>query len=170
MNNISPIPPDTRALPPQARVYRGSRYWDFNVHGAVVAGLGGAILMVVIGIIMFWVAAARLEALLFLLLFVANLVGGFLAFYIGNLVASFPYAVEVNPGSGLRLLAPYKEIYIHLDEIENIGESFLYQGFVVRLRRRRGLLKYFVVHWLFGHERKALIQAIQQAVQHRENS
>ena len=148
----------------EIRKYQGSRAWELNVYGAIVGGLGGGILMVVIGLIIFWDASSKLVPALILAAFIIYQVVGSLALYRGNSVAKWPYAVEVDPGSGLRLFAPYKEIYIPISEIKDIRKSLLDRSYVVRLRRRRGVLKSFVIHWLFGGEREALAQAIRQAI------
>lgn len=148
-------------------IFRASKLWEFNTYGSVVAGLGAGILMIFAALIVVWHGTDKLAAGLLLVALIAVQVGLFLAYYRGNLVAYFPYAVAVDANSGLRLFAPYKEIYIPLDEVSDIYKSFLNQGYVVRLRRRQGLLRKFVIPWFFGRERESLIQTIRLAVEQR---
>ena len=149
----------------EIRKYHGSRLWESNVYGAVADGLGGGILMVVMALIILWRVPLKFEAVWLPALLIINAVVAFLTLYRGNYVAKWPYAVVVDPGSGLRLFAPYKEIYIPISEIKDIRKSFLDRSYVVRLCRRRGVLKSFVIPWLFGGEREALAQAIRRAIE-----
>ncbi len=98
---------------------------------------------------------------------VGNAILWLLALFRGNLIFWFPVAFEV--GNELRVVAPMKELRIRWNEVAYLYNSWLYQGFVIQLTRRRGFLDRIVITWFFGHERKALIQAICQAFEHNRN-
>jgi len=87
-----------------------------------------------------------------------------LLFYPGNLVASYPLAVEVEPSKEIVLIAPRKRLAIPIEDLRDIRSSFRHQGSIVRLHRRYGLLKSFIVPWVFGPERADLLGAIYNIV------
>lgn len=159
----------SRVGPRNPSIYRGSRLWEFNVHGAIIAGFSGGIFLVVVAVLVVWNFSPNLSSALLLTFILANSIVGVLALYRGNLIALFPYAVEVGPC--IVLFAPYKRIKIPFEQVRDVRNSFLHQGFVVRLRQRQGLLNYFVIHWFFGPERQALAEAIRKAIeQHQATS
>jgi hypothetical protein len=134
---------------------------------AVLSALGGVILLGVVGGILLQEGASSTEAFWFMAILALAVLAGLLAAFPGNLFAVFPYAVEVGQ-RGLRLFAPFKEIFIPIEDIRDLRHSFFQQGIVVRLSRRRGLMTRFVIHWLFGPEREALAQAIELAMKRRK--
>lgn len=152
------------------RIFKASKYWDFNVWGAVVAGIGGGLLISVIGGILLFDSAGpsgrRAGAVLIL-----TIAGTLLAMFPGNLLAAVPIAVELEDGKGLRLCAPLKKLYIPIDEVEAVRDSTVFQifqqGIVVQLNRRHGLMKSFIIHWAFGDEGKELAQAVQREINKR---
>jgi len=155
----------------QRTTYRCSAYWDFNVSGALVGGAGGALLMITVFLIILWGTGFTRGILIWFAVLLASFVGTAIAFYPGNLVATFPIAVEFEEGKGLRLIAPLKKLYIPFDEIKEVRDSTLWQvfqqGIVVRLNKRHGLLKSFAIHWAFGAEGRQLARAIQQEIARR---
>ncbi len=154
----------------RSRMYRASWYWTFNIYGAVVGGLGGGVVMVVLAIMVLLSDGASPQARLVSFFMLASAIGGFLFLYPGNAAAGVPVAVEVGR-SGLRLFAPFKEIFIPWNEIGTIHERFFSLTFVVHLRRRHVLLTSFVINWFFGPERHALAEAIRKAIeQHQATS
>jgi len=94
----------------------------------------------------------------------SELLGYASLFYPGNLVATYPLAVEVEPSKEIVLMAPWKRLAIPVEDLRDIRDSLLHQGYIVRLHRRHGLLKSFMVPWFFGHERAALAEAIEDIV------
>ena len=94
-----------------------------------------------------------------LILFAITAVWGVLA---GNLAAVYPYAVEIEEGKGFRFYAPFKQFYIPSQEVERVKWSWLWGGCVVRLRKRRGLLVGFIIHFAWGRQGRELAQAISQ--------
>jgi hypothetical protein len=147
----------------QILTFKGSRYWTSNLWGAVFAGIGGAILMSVVAIIVVSGAESPKIAL-FAGGWVLILVLTALALFPGNAIARFPHEIVVEKGKGLRLHAPFKEIYIPIQNLRDVGPSFL-QGFVVRLKRRNRLLTQIVIHRLFGEQGQPLADAIREEIQ-----
>ena len=148
-------PPET----PGGRVFRAWHYWERNVQGVpfVVAGALG--LFLVLGGILFWQSQGW-EGRLWgvgLLLFTIAAVWALLA---GNLGAVYPYAVEIEEGKGFRFYAPFKQFYIPTQGVKRVKWSWLWGGWVVRLRQRRGLLPGFIIHFAWGRQGRELAQAI----------
>jgi hypothetical protein len=155
---------------PEPQIFKASRPWESNVWGAIVAGIGGGlVLSVVAGILVFDSAgpSGRNDGLILILI----IVGTFLAMFPGNLLTAIPVAVELEQGKGLRLIAPLKKLYIPFEEIKEVRDSTLWQifqqGIVVKLSKRHGLLKSFAIHWAFGAEGRQLARAIQQEIARR---
>jgi hypothetical protein len=90
----------------------------------------------------------------------------------GNLLATYPIAVELEDREGLRLEAPLKKLYIPLEQIDNIRDSTLTKitqgGVIVELNKRHGLMKKFIIHWTFGAEGEQLAHAIQEQISRHE--
>ena len=142
------------------RLFKAGQFWNSNVYGAALAGAGGSILFLVVMGIAVWLNPAP-KVILFAATWAVVIVVTVLCFLPGNLIVAFPYAVSVEGGRGLRLYAPLKKVYIPIEDIRDIKESSLQQGYVVRLKRRHGLLKSFVIHWFFGDQAEPLASAIQ---------
>jgi hypothetical protein len=143
---------------PGVRAFQAPRYWKSNVCGAVAVGIGATGLFMIIGGILAW-GSQHWEGRLWgvgLILFAIAAVWALLA---GNLGAVYPYAVEIEEGKGFRFYAPFKQFYIPTQEVKRVKWSWLWVGWVVRLRQRRGLLPGFIIHVAWGQGRE-LAQAI----------
>lgn len=151
--------PSPAALRAGVRVFRAARLWEFNVCGAAVAAVGGAILFLAVAGVEIWVARAVTWPALLLILSVA--VGVPLIFPPGNLVAMFPYAAEVEEGRGVRFYAPFNSLYIQIEELEQVRWSYARTGWVVKLKRRRGLVGRLVIHAAWGLQGRDLAGAIE---------
>jgi hypothetical protein len=148
----------------QPRIYRASGYWRTNVSGAILGGIGTAILLLTVFTIVLWGSDFGREAVIWFIGICLTLLGTALVFYPGNLVVTYPLAVEVDPFKQIVLIAPWKRLIIPIEDLRDIRNSPLQQGYVVRLFRRHGLLKSFTIHWFFGSERTALAAAIENIV------
>jgi hypothetical protein len=151
----------------ESRLFSGSRFWQSNVSGAALAGLGFILLLTVVGIIALWMSGARLQVVLVFGFIFIYLVGILLAGFPGNLIAYYPFAIEVRQEGTLCLFAPFKKIIIPIEVVRDIRNSLFQGGYVVRLTHRHGLLTRFVIHWWFGSEREPLARAIQDAINRR---
>jgi hypothetical protein len=147
------------------RIFKASRIWEFNVWGAIVGGIGGGLVKLVVATILIFDSegpTGRMDGLVLALTIAATL----LAMFPGNLIAVTPVAVELESGKGLRLIAPLKKLYISMEEVQEVRDSTSAwssrQGAVVKLNKRHGLLKSFAIHWAFGEEGRQLAQAIQR--------
>ncbi len=154
----------------ESRIFKASRFWDSNVWGATVAGIGGGLLMTAVAGIVLWEADdwnQRMFAALWILTTVTTLV----ALFPGNLIAAVPIAVELEEGKGLRLIAPLKKLYIPFEEVQEVRDStvarIFQQGTVVKLNNRHGLIKSFAIHLSFGDQGRQLARAIQQEILRR---
>jgi hypothetical protein len=146
------------------RVFRAPRLWEFNVCGAAVAGIAGAVLFLVAAGVWIWMRRSLGWFPLFLILGVA--VALFVIFP-GHYLATYPYAVEVEEGKGLRLYAPFTRMYVPLGEIREAKWSYIRTGWVVRLKRRRGLLSRVVIHVAWGPRGRDVARAIEEQLAHR---
>lgn len=140
------------------RVFRAPRLWESNVCGAFVAGICGAPVFFVLGGIVIW--QTRSVGRLPLLLILAA-VGGLLVLLPGNYASTFPYAVEIVEGKGLWFYAPFKKMYVPLEEIKQVKWSYAGPGWLVRLRKRRGVIKTLLIHVAWGRQGRELAHAIQ---------
>jgi len=143
------------------RVFQAGRYWKSNVCGAIAAGIGATGLFVIIGGILAW-GSQRLEGRLWgagLILFAIAAASILLP---GNIGAAYPYAVEIEEGKGFRFYVPFKQFYIPTQEVRRVKKSWLWAGWVVRLRRRRALLPGFIIHVAWGRQGSELAQAIRE--------
>ena len=145
------------------RIFKAGQFWSSNVFAAALGGAGGAILMLVMMCIVVWLKPVR-ENILFAVALVSVLIISILCFFPGNRIAAFPYAVAVHEGKGLELYAPLKKLYIPIEDVRDIRESFIQQGFVVHLTRRHRLLTSFVIHRFFGDQAEPLARAIQEEI------
>jgi hypothetical protein len=148
-------------------VFKASRYWESNVWGATVAGIGGGLVLSVVGGILFWMADALRVKMLGVIL-ILTVAATLLAMFPGNMIAAVPIAVDLEAGRGLLLHAPLKKLYILFGEVKEIRDSTLsqvfQQGIVVKLNKRHGLIKSFVIHGAFGEQGRNLARAIQQEI------
>lgn len=87
-----------------------------------------------------------------------------LCFSSGNMGAAYPYAVTVEQGKGLQLYAPFKKLYIPIQDIQDVRKSLTQQGYVVRLKRPHRLLTSFVIHSFFGDQGEPLARAIESEI------
>jgi hypothetical protein len=155
----------------EPRIFKASRVWESNVWGATVAGIGGGLLIsVVAGILLFdseGLSGTRAGAVLIL-----TMAACFLATFPGNLIAAVPITVDLEEGKGLLLHAPLKKLYIPFEEVQEVRDStvgqIFQQGIVVKLNKRHGLMKSFVIHVAFGEQGRKLARAIQQEMSRRE--
>jgi hypothetical protein len=145
----------------ERKIYRASGYWSTNVSGAVLGGIGGALLMLTVLTIALWMTGFARDILIWFAILLMSFVATGIAFYPGNLVATYPLAVEIEPSKQIILIAPMKRLIIPIEDILDVRNSPFQQGYLVRLNRRQGLLKSFVIHWFFGPERTALADAIE---------
>lgn len=139
--------------------FRANRLWKLNVCGAVVAAIGVAALMLTIAGATIWMNRAVTWQGLLLILNVA--VGIPLIFPPGNMIAMFPYAAEIEKGVGVRFYAPFNDMFVPIDEIEQVRRSFARTGWVVTLKRRRALVGALVIHAAWGAQGRALAGAIE---------
>lgn len=157
----------------EPRIFKASRVWESNVWGATVAGIGGGLLIsVVAGILLFdsqGLSGTRAGAVLIL-----TMVASFLAMFPGNMIAAVPIAVDLEEGKGLLLHAPLRVLYIPFEEVQEVRDStvgkIFQQGIVVKLNKRHGLMKSFIIHVAFGEQGATLARAIQQEISRREQT
>ena len=159
----SPSPPPEA---PGVRVFRAGRYWKSNVCGAVVASIGAVGLFTAVGGILLWQSQGWEERLsgAGMILFAIAVVWALLA---GNAAAVYPYAVEIEEGKGFRFYAPFKKFYVPTQEVKRVKWSWLWAGWVVRLKRRRGLLTGFIIHVAWGRQGRELAQAMGEELARR---
>ncbi len=84
----------------------------------------------------------------------------------GNLGAAYPYAVEIEEGIGFRFYVPFRQFYVPIQEVKRVKWSWLWVGWVVRLRQRRGLLSCFIIHRAWAQQGRELAQAIGEQLSH----
>jgi len=150
-------PPET----PGVRVFCAWGPWKSNVCGAVVAGIGAAVLFAFMGGMLLWQGQgwkARLWGT-GMILFAVTAVW---VLFAGNAAAMYPYAVEIDEGKGFCFYAPFKKFYMPIQEVKRVRWSWLLAGWVVSLKRRRVLLSCFVIHVAWGRQGRELAQAIRE--------
>ena len=140
-------------------MFRAPRLWEFNVCGAAVAGIGGSVVLLVQAGVVIWLNGAATWLSLLMILNVA--VGIPLLFPPGNLIAMFPYAAEVEEGKEVRFYAPFNILQIGMDEIEQIRWSYARTGWVVKLKRRHGVVGRLLIHAAWGRKGRDLAAAIE---------
>jgi hypothetical protein len=152
------------------QIFKSSKFWDSNVWGATVAGIGMGFLMTAIAGILLWRSGDR-NLQMFALLWILTVVTTLLALFPGNLITTVPVAVKLEEGKGLHLIAPLKRLYIPMEEVKEVRDSTFWQifqqGTVVKLNKRHGLMKSFAIHWAFGDQGKELARAIRLEISHR---
>lgn len=145
------------------KIFRSPRVWEFNVCGASVAGIGGAVLLVVVG----GIVASRAEAIqgeLFGVALILTAVALVAGLWLGNLATAYPYAIEVEEGKGLYLYAPFRKTYVDMKEIKEVRWSYVRTGWVIKLRKRHGLLKTITIHAAFGKQGREFAAAVQEEI------
>ena len=150
--------------------FDASRYWQSNVYGAAVAGLGMAALLSVVAVIILSGTRGLDRASVVGAGLVISVLLTLLCLYPGNQIAAYPYAVEIKEGKNLRLLAPLKSVCIPIAELKSVRTSFLALGWIVTFNSRHGLLKSFVIHGGFGARGKDLAEVIQEEIIRRDRS
>jgi hypothetical protein len=148
------------------RVFKAGRFWDFNVFGAALAGAGAGTLMVVMMGLVVWLNPTP-RNVLFAAGLAVVIVLSLLCLLPGNLIAAYPYAVSLEEGRGLELRAPMKRVYVPIEDVRDVRKSYLQPGYVVRLKRRRRLLKGFLIPWYFGDQAEPLANAIREEIRRR---
>ncbi len=144
-------------------IFKAGQFWTSNVFGAAVGGAGAGILMSVVMVIVVSENPTR-NNILFATGLVLILVLSALCLLPGNLIAGYPYAVELEEGTGLLVQAPLRKLSIPIQAVQDVRKTFLQPGYVVRLNRRYGLLKSFLIPSYFGEEGEALANAIQKEI------
>ncbi len=139
---------------PTPQRFKAARFWEFNVHAAFVAGIGGAVLLCILaGIIRAYGLAAVL---------IGTVAIAFLYLFPGNGIAFYPYEVEVEAGRGLRLFAPFKQVFIPFEDVKSIRKSFLVWGWRVDFHKGRRVLTGFAIHRAFGDQGSELVRVIER--------
>jgi len=150
------------------RVFKGGQFWSSNVFGALMGGAGAALLFIVVMGIVLWENPVRQNILIAIAL-ALNFIVGIVCLFPGNWIAAYPYAVAIVQGKGLELYAPLKKLYIPVEDLRDVQDSLVQQGYVVRLNRRHRLLKAFVIHRFFGDQAESLALAIQEEILRRNS-
>jgi hypothetical protein len=149
------------------RIFKAGQFWSSNVCMAMLGGLAGGILLLVVMIIVVSGNPTR-HNVLFASVLVLTIVIYVVCVLFGNLSAAYPYAVAIEDGKGLQLYAPLKKLYIPIEDVKDVRMSLLRQGYVVRLRRSHRLLTQFVIHAFWGKQAAPLADAIQEQI--RQNN
>jgi hypothetical protein len=142
------------------KAVRVGRYWESNIWGAMVAAIGAAGLIIVVGGLLLWTSQSWLGRLWGVGMILAGTVtlGALLG---GNLAAAYPYAVEIKEKESVRFYAPFKQFCIPFQEVKRVKWSWLWAGWVVGLKQRRGLLPGFIIHVAWGRQGRELARAIE---------
>lgn len=149
-------------------LYFGSRFYRVQTRGGYIAGLSAGAATGFLGLLNLFYYPVASDIWLIGLFFFLNAVAAALLLFPGKLIATYPIAVGV--GNYLRVLAPFIELRINWDEVARVYESWLRQGIVIELKRRKGVIRNIVIHWFFGPERQLLIAAIHKALQQHRGS
>jgi len=131
--------------------------------GATIAGVGGGTLVSTLNVIGAWrnvTGAWGNESLKIALFIWGLLLLTVLAYFPGNAIAGYPYEVVIEKGKGLRVYAPFKKLYIPIQDLQDVG--FSGEGTVVRLKHRRRMLTVIVIHKFFGSQAQPLADAIRE--------
>ena len=166
---VKPMGKTVGSDPSTIQRFEAPRWWQSNIYGALAAGLAGAPVLSVYAYL-FVSAMHGLKAILFATGFIAYLVLVILCMYPGNLIAWYPYAVEVEDGRGLRVFAPLKSVYIPLGNIKGVRWSWLGTGWRVLLNKREGLLSSFTIHAAFGAQGRELARVLQEEIGRKGSS
>lgn len=158
MGNIEPENNDPR-------VFRASALLTFSIWMATFAGIGGVI-PISIGLGKKFLGTEGLGIKFLLIGLELMLPLAIVYFFPGNGIASYPHEIRIEPGKGLRLFAPFKQIYIPIKDVKDVRHVFL-GNFVVRLNHRHRLLTEFIIPWSFGGGR-SVADAISAEIHHRD--
>jgi hypothetical protein len=147
--------------------FQGFEILGVECLGSTIAGIGGGLVIsIVSGILLFdseGPSGRKLGGFLILII-----IATFLAMFPGNMIAAVPVAVGLKKGKSLRLIAPLKKLDVPFEHIEEVrdstGAQIFQQGIVVKLNRRHGLMKSFVIHVTFGDQGRELARAIQREI------
>ena len=125
--------------------------------------------MIVMAGILVWTSETE-TGLMFGAGWIFTIVATFCCVFPGNLVAATPFAVELEEVKGLRLYAPFKKLFIPIEEIKEVKRGFLQQGTIVKLKTRHRLLKSFNIHWAFGEQGRQLAGALENEIARRQST
>lgn len=139
--------------------FRGSLLWRANLFAGAVVGLTGSVIVPIASKVFFQDTAI-------LALLVGSGLFVFLAYFPGNLGVFWPHAIELYGNSGIKLVAPFKKVFVPISELGEVEDSLFCQGYVVHLRKPHAALTQFLIPWYFRPERKALVNAILAAQRH----
>jgi hypothetical protein len=132
----------------------------------MTASLAGGVILFVLGGNLLWLAHSSQGRLWGAGLVLCTL-GTTLALFLGNLIGRWPYAAEFQKKKdGLWLFAPFKKLYIPIEEISKVEWSLLASGWVVKLKKRKGLLKRFVLQG-WGQDARTLAQLVNEEIVRR---
>ena len=131
--------------------------------GATVASFGAGMLLSTLDVIGAANGAPKSESLRIALLIWGLVLLVVLAYFPGNAIARYPYEVVIEKGKGLRVYAPFKKLYIPIEDLRDVG--FSGEGSAVRLKRRRRVLTVFIIHKFFGSQGLPLADAIREEIQ-----
>ena len=145
--------------------YTASRFYRIQTRGGYLAGLSAGSVTGLLGLLGLFLYPIGSEIWFIALAFLVNAIATMLLLFPGRFLATYPIAVEV--GTCIRVITAFTEVAIEFEEVARVYDSWLRQGFVIELRRRRGALRYVIIHWLFGPERKPLMAAIRVAMEER---
>ena len=100
-----------------------------NLSGGVLAGIGSTLLLLVVFGVGLWMTGFASEIAIWFAGISVNFAAMVLLFYPGNLVAMYPLEVEVEPAKQIVLVAPWKRVAIPVEDLRDIRDAFLHQGF-----------------------------------------
>ncbi|MGB2889933.1 MAG: hypothetical protein WBC04_19735 [Candidatus Acidiferrales bacterium] len=148
--------------------FRAAMLWVFNLYGAVlVIPLAVSFFLVDVSNTLHGGGFSRLSAST-LGLSAFSLISAILVYFPGNVRAMLPYAVEIKPGVGVALFAPFNNLFIPIEEILDIDTSGVWSGYAVSLKKRRGLLFQFYIPVFFGAKREPLAREIERMIDGRD--
>lgn len=140
------------------QLFHASIFWTIIVRVSIFLGAGGLILTSI------WNSArGRSDPPSETLIEVVCVVLAILALFPGRLSFLWPYAVRVDPNSGLELFGPIGQLHVPISNILRVEQSSFWQGHVVQLRKPQVALIFFVIPWYFGPQRSELVSAILKA-------
>ena len=158
-----------RAIQPMGdspTTFRGSLLWRANLFAGAFVGLTGAVIVPIAFKVFFREDSAPNAALPLFALLVASGLLVLLAYFPGNLGVFWPHAIELYGNSGIKLVAPFKKVFVPISELGEVEDSLFWQGYVVHLRKPHAALTQFLIPRYFGPQRKALVDAILAAQRH----
>jgi hypothetical protein len=159
-----------RQISKDARVFKGRLIYAANMIGAFWLGLGGFIALLAFFIwrrLQTGQAFQKDDALYAVLL--ATGIIGILVLVPGKLLATWPYAVVLEPQKGIWVCAPPVKLWIPLGELVDINTySGAYGGgHVIELSRSHGLVKQLYINSLFFPD-ESLAHELRVAIDRRD--